>query len=124
MILPFAMFFVRSSETNLYSVLSNWIKENCCCTSKYSRKTSSSSLSDTTDFSREEVFFDPSLPLTSLIFKSINYEFMCCILDGLKQICFKVEQKQSIFSSKIDSNLTSKTMKIKKLSFFQDNKKE
>ncbi len=34
-------------------------------------------------------FFDPSQPLTSMIFKSLNYEFMCCILSGLKQICDK-----------------------------------
>jgi len=34
----------------------------------------------------KETFFDPSQPLTSTIFKSLNFEFMCCILSGLKQI--------------------------------------
>jgi hypothetical protein len=34
----------------------------------------------------KECFFDPTQPLTSTIFKSLNYEFMCCILSGLKQI--------------------------------------
>ena len=41
----------------------------------------------------KETFFDPSQPLTSTIFKSLNFEFMCCILSGLKEICDKEDRK-------------------------------
>jgi len=41
---------------------------------------------------KEGGFFDPSQPLTSIIFKSLNYEFMCCILSGLKEISDKEEK--------------------------------
>lgn len=75
-LLGFAMLFVRVQET------SNW---------KISLKKflfSSSSESD--------LLLNPDQPLTAIINKTMNLEFICCILNGLTQISQKRDKNDSI----------------------------
>jgi hypothetical protein len=75
-LLGFAMLFVRVQET------SNW-KISC-------KKFLFSTSSDT------DLLINPDQPLTAIINKTMNLEFICCILNGLTQISQKREKNDSI----------------------------
>ena len=73
------MFFIRSCETNFYTVL------ECDCIMDY--------LEDAEDKETNK-----NKSLISMISKSMNYEFMCCIMYGLSDIFYKkqLENRKSI----------------------------
>lgn len=86
----FAMFFVRLSETS-----SNWkisLKKFI-----FSAKT------------EDKILFDPDQPLTAIINKTMNLEFMCCILNGLSQISRKSDRK---IAEKESKNMTISVSKV------------
>lgn len=68
------MFFIRSSETKFYQML-------FCYFCKRNKK----------DGKNNNYFVD--VPLTSIISRNMNLEFMCCILYGLSDIFNKNEKK-------------------------------
>lgn len=90
------MFPVRLSETNLSNY---WA--NCCKKNKITqeRKDGTDSLFNYNSDNEEKEermndnFFAESLPLGEIIQKTMNLEFMCCILYGLTKI-FKKQQKK------------------------------
>lgn len=69
------MFFIRSSETKFYQTI-------FCFFCKKNKK----------DGKNNNYFVD--VPLTSIISRNMNLEFMCCILYGLSDIFNKNEKKQ------------------------------
>jgi hypothetical protein len=69
------MFLIRSSETNFYQLISR-----SCCRRK-----------NQNDGNSGKYFVD--VPLTSIISRNMNLEFMCCILYGLSDIFNKTEKK-------------------------------
>jgi len=75
-LLGFAMLFVRVQET------SNW-KISC-------KKFLFSSGSES------DLLINPDQPLTAIINKTMNLEFICCILNGLTQISQKRDKNDSI----------------------------
>lgn len=79
------MFFIRSFETNFYNKL--------CCYFCKNRK--------------NNYFID--IPLTSIISRNMNLEFMCCILYGLSDIFAKDDRRKrkrsSIFDAEDDCTL-------------------
>jgi hypothetical protein len=87
----FIMFLIRVTETNFYSKLfcySEPVEENLDLTKQDSNMSS--------DLIREKsnaAFFDKDLPLTAIISRNMNMEFMCCILFGLSEIFMKPERK-------------------------------
>jgi len=68
------MFFIRSCETNFYTVL------ECDCIMDYLEYTNDKET-------------NKNKTLISMISKSMNYEFMCCIMYGLSDIFNKKNQK-------------------------------
>jgi hypothetical protein len=64
------MFFIRSCETNFYTIL------ECNCIRDYLE------YSDDKETNKNKT-------LISMISKSMNYEFMCCIMYGLSDIFYK-----------------------------------
>lgn len=68
------MFLIRSSETKFYQML-------FCYFCKRNKK----------DGKNNNYFVD--VPLTSIISRNMNLEFMCCILYGLSDIFNKTEKK-------------------------------
>ena len=68
------MFFIRSSETKFYKMLFCYF----CKRNKNDEK-------------NNNYFVD--VPLTSIISRNMNLEFMCCILYGLSDIFNKNEKK-------------------------------
>jgi hypothetical protein len=86
-LLGFAMFFVRVQET------SNW---------KISCKKFFLSTSDDTD-----LLINPDQPLTAIINKTMNLEFICCILNGLTQISQKRDKNDSIKLKEASKEVTS-----------------
>jgi hypothetical protein len=67
------MFFIRSFETNFYNML-------CCY------------LCRKRDENKSNYFVD--IPLTSIISRNMNLEFMCCILYGLSDIFNKDDKRK------------------------------
>jgi len=65
----------------------------------------------------EECFFDPTQPLTSTIFKSLNLEFMCCILSGLKQISDANNQFSIITNQRVKIKIPGITNETNKITF-------
>lgn len=102
----FIMFFIRVSETNFYYNLS--------CTKQNSNKTElrNSNLSDKNKDENSEAFFDKDQPLTAIISRNMNMEFMCCILFGLTEIFMKPERKQHKASELTDNNLNHNTSNL------------
>lgn len=76
------MFFIRSFETNFYNML-------CCyfCRSNENKS---------------NYFVD--IPLTSIISRNMNLEFMCCILYGLSDIFSKDDKRKRKRGSTYDLN--------------------
>jgi len=68
------MFFIRSCETNFYTVL------ECNCIMDYLEYT-------------QDKETNKNKTLISMISKSMNYEFMCCIMYGLSDIFYKKNLK-------------------------------
>lgn len=65
----------------------------------------------------EECFFDPTQPLTSTIFKSLNLEFMCCILSGLKQISDENNKSSMATSQRVKIKIPGITKETNKITF-------
>lgn len=105
------MFFIRSSETNFYQMIFCYF----CRKNNKDDKTSG------------RYFID--VPLTSIISRNMNLEFMCCILYGLSDIFNKNEKKakNSIYEDctlnfiQIDN---SKNMSSNSLQMDKSNSKE
>jgi hypothetical protein len=85
------MFLIRVSETSFYSMI--------CCQARQqedsSMNQSYNNIRDTIkdEVTTEEAFFDKDQPLTAIITRNMNMEFMCCILYGLSEIFLKPERK-------------------------------
>lgn len=75
--LGFVMFWIRLSEAS-----SNW--KITCRKFLFSSKT------------EEDLLLNPEQPLTAIINKTLNLEFICCVLNGLTQISKKREKNDSI----------------------------
>jgi len=80
------MFFIRSSETQFYQML-------FCYLCKRNKK----------DGKNNNYFVD--VPLTSIISRNMNLEFMCCILYGLSDIFNRNEKKKKSSSIYEDCTL-------------------
>lgn len=86
-LLGFIMFLIRASETNFYVRLFGGQPKN------------KSNLDQTIvpGNDKEDVtdnFFDNDEPLTNIISRNMNLEFMCCILYGLTEIFTKPDRKK------------------------------
>ena len=114
------MFFARASETEFYGRLTRFLAN--LKKSPVNLKSLRSSMAESSigprDSEAEEHFFDPSAPLTNSIQKTINLEFMCCILYGLSEIFAKQERrfqktiKQTLHKKKKDPRLERKSVEI------------
>jgi hypothetical protein len=85
------MFLIRVSETSFYSMI-------CCQARAQEDSSMNQSYNNITETLKEEVatqeaFFDKDQPLTAIITRNMNMEFMCCILYGLSEIFLKPERK-------------------------------
>jgi hypothetical protein len=85
------MFFIRATETNFYSKI--------CCKRRNKKIKRDSILIE--ESINEDNFFDKSEPLTALISKNMNLEFMCCILFGLTEIFMKPERKKMTYDETV-----------------------
>ena len=90
--LGFIMFIIRASETKFYRVI-------FCQTNKNQNNYIGSSQGGDENEKKKiqgeitEGFLDPDQPLTVMINKTLNLEFMCCVLFGLSTIFSKTENK-------------------------------
>lgn len=97
----FTMFLIRASETHFYNKI-------FCRFSSGNRD----SLNATRDKSRpseaneDSNFFDSDEPLTAIISRNMNLEFMCCILYGLREIFMKPERRNKLSDISQDGMLT------------------
>jgi hypothetical protein len=102
-LLGFIQFFFRVSDTNFYNVVWRCVVRNVCF---WKRKDTNESSID--EKSKEGVstmiliilisqlfdfFFNNEEPLSKLINKLMNLEFMCCVLYGFKEIYLKKMKK-------------------------------
>lgn len=102
--LSFIMFFIRASETSFFKFF--------VCKKKLQSPTISV---DTRTTEKEggsfsDGFLDPDEPLTAIINKTLNLEFICCVLYGLSQIFLrndKSDEKLSMKNSLTFSNAKS-----------------
>ncbi len=78
--LGFVMFFIRSCETNFYSVL------DCNCIIKNYNENESNE--------EKKVQLKKNETLISMISSNMNLEFMCCILYGLTEIFYKKKARK------------------------------
>jgi len=88
-LLGFIMFFIRSCETNFYSVL------NCNCF-KYNNN------SENIEANNNEM--NKKQTLISMISANMNLEFICCILYGLTDIFYKKKHRKNKIKLTNDSN--------------------
>lgn len=101
--LGFIMFLIRASETNFYIYLFYCIK-------KPENNINSSHIVDDNSEKKKfnenitEGFLDPDQPLTVMISKTLNLEFMCCVLYGLSTIFRKGNNIQPRRTDQISSN--------------------
>jgi hypothetical protein len=89
------MFLARATETKFYGkIKAFYIKmKKSPSFILNSRKSMAESEVGPRESDAEQQFFDPSAPLTHSIQRTINLEFMCCILYGLTEIFMKQERK-------------------------------
>lgn len=78
--LGFVMFFIRSCETNFYSVL------DCNCFRNYNENESNE---------ENNAERNKKKTLISMISSNMNLEFMCCILYGLTEIFYKKKARKN-----------------------------
>ena len=88
--LGFIMFLIRASETNFYRCLMFWKKS-----SQENFISKSNEDSTKTQGELTEGFLDPDQPLTVMINKTLNLEFMCCVLYGFSTIFRKSSSRKS-----------------------------
>ena len=86
--LGFSHFFFRVSDTKFYTILGRCLKKTICCKSDKDLNDSSKDFSKNKN-SLMDFFFTTDEPLTNLMSKMMNLEFMCCVLYGMKYINFK-----------------------------------
>ena len=81
------MFFYRATETNLYKFI--------FCKNRKEKGLNSFRKSMNSSETFEDSFLDPEQPLTAMITKTINYEFLTCIVYGLSSIFQKIDKKNN-----------------------------
>lgn len=91
----FFMFFIRASETDIYYRIKRFILYREIIPLNTSANEDGDDITNTTsitDIPRNSItaednnVFDKNQPLTEAIYKTMNLEFMCCILYGLTEI--------------------------------------
>lgn len=90
--LGFIMFLIRASETKFYRYLMFWRKPSH---DQYISSKHNSDESKKTEGELTEGFLDPDQPLTVMINKTLNLEFMCCVLYGFSTIFSKSSSKKT-----------------------------
>jgi hypothetical protein len=101
MSMGFIMFLIRASETNFYNRI-------FCRKAAEKRTTINNSL----DSTHTEDFFERNQPLTAIISRNMNLEFMCCILYGLSEIYMrpikkvKMSEELNFETSEVTQDLT------------------
>lgn len=111
-IIGFVMFLIRASETNFYSKL--------FCRYQNKKKNNLDQSIETGN-EKEEItdnFFEKDEPLTNIISKHMNLEFMCCILYGLSEIFSKTDKR------KLSNDETTILTRNKSDIFFSNNSAE
>lgn len=109
------LFFLRAIETDLYLKIGRLIcrntnrnlgQGNYFMTSSKSFKNDTESLVETSTENMDEVYFELNNSSATAIHKTINLEFMCCILYGLTEIYSKQEKgcKSYAFNKPTESN--------------------
>jgi hypothetical protein len=86
----FVMFLIRASETNFYN------KIFCKCSSNTKSVDVSRDKPRQSESHEDSNFFDSDEPLTAIISRNMNLEFMCCILFGLREIFMKSERRNKV----------------------------
>ena len=91
--LGFIMFIIRASETDFYKIIF------CQKSNKDKNIYIGNSLGGDENEKKlqgeiSEGFLDPDQPMTVMINKTLNLEFMCCVLFGLSTIFEKSERKK------------------------------
>jgi hypothetical protein len=93
------LFFIRVLETNFYSTIfcQRNIKRKSSSYTDIKNNSITENISDVSLNSdieeKNEMFFEKDEPLTAIISRNLNLEFMCCILYGLTEIFVKPERK-------------------------------
>ncbi len=90
--LGFIMFLIRASETKFYRYLMFWRKPS---QDNYISSKNNNEDSKKTEGELTEGFLDPDQPLTVMINKTLNLEFMCCVLYGFSTIFRKSSSRKS-----------------------------
>ena len=83
-------FFYRATETNFYTILF------CQRKTKQSSSLNEGRLSLTPEDNEQNLskgFLDPEQPLTAMISKTLNFEFISCILSGLSMVFENYDRK-------------------------------
>ncbi len=93
----FLLFFYRATSTNFYEIIFCRKNENINNNENTIR---SNRLLQVLDY------VNPDEPLTVMISKSINFEFITCILYGLSIIFEKIGKKNLAYSNGNDSSLS------------------
>ena len=87
----FIMFLIRASETSFYNKIFCRYSVNLGKLTDVSREGDKTRQSESHEDSN---FFDRDQPLTAIISRNMNLEFMCCILYGLSEIFMIPERKK------------------------------
>ena len=92
--LSFIMFFVRASETSFFKFF--------ICKKRLQSPTISveTRTGEKDGGSFSDGFLDPDEPLTAIINKTLNLEFICCVLYGLSQIFLRNDKSDEKLSMK------------------------
>jgi hypothetical protein len=92
--LGFIMFLIRASETRFYNYIFFCLKKNNTRNNYISGSSQSVDENKKTQGEITEGFLDPDQPMTVMINKTLNLEFMCCVLYGFSTIFNKNETKR------------------------------